>query len=460
MFVLSCFSVMGQTTSLNYNELGTLISDEGNYGTARFNAMSGAFGALGGDLSSVAVNPAGAVVSLNGKMSLSLDNSSTASQPTFLSKKDIDFNNSNFNLSNAGGVLLFNSYGKNVQWNRFALSFNHQIKHDFNSGFALKGGAERIKPYFIQNPKENIDYNIPFSQIYDRATTGQSTRFNLTFSAVKNNQLYLGASLNFHSFNFGEVAKLEEENANDQKDRHLNAFNVQESNYKGDGLSLSVGAIYRLKNLRLGLALETPTWYDEIVDESNIFKQNYSNSNKEYIYDGFTAIDTFDYPSNGNNKGFDTANDFELISYSFKTPARFTASMAYIFAKSGLISIDYSFRNYNGIRYGNEVDFKSVNRDFSEFFVNTNEVNLGTEWRIKKWSLRGGYHYKQNPNTFLKNSDIQGFSLGFGYNFGFANLDVSYYQDKHTDYFHIYSNNDTWINNNTSKLTGTLSFNL
>ena len=49
------------TCSIMYSQN---INDALNYtdnsyqGTARFNSMSGAFGALGGDLSSIAVNPA------------------------------------------------------------------------------------------------------------------------------------------------------------------------------------------------------------------------------------------------------------------------------------------------------------------------------------------------------------------------------------------------------------------
>ena len=53
------------------------ISDGLNYssnsldGTARFNSMSGAFGALGGDLSAIAINPAGSAVFNNGHFSIS-----------------------------------------------------------------------------------------------------------------------------------------------------------------------------------------------------------------------------------------------------------------------------------------------------------------------------------------------------------------------------------------------------
>jgi hypothetical protein len=45
--------------SLGYQDLGILFSQNDNNGSARFSAMSGAFGALGGDISSININPAG-----------------------------------------------------------------------------------------------------------------------------------------------------------------------------------------------------------------------------------------------------------------------------------------------------------------------------------------------------------------------------------------------------------------
>ena len=43
-------------------------------GTARFQAMSGAFGALGGDFSSLNINPAGSAIFLNNQVGFTLSN--------------------------------------------------------------------------------------------------------------------------------------------------------------------------------------------------------------------------------------------------------------------------------------------------------------------------------------------------------------------------------------------------
>ena len=54
MFAASSVSF---SQSLGYEDLAILFSQNDNNGTARFTSMSGAFGALGGDISSLNINP-------------------------------------------------------------------------------------------------------------------------------------------------------------------------------------------------------------------------------------------------------------------------------------------------------------------------------------------------------------------------------------------------------------------
>ena len=53
-------------------------------GTARFNAMSGAFSALGGDISSIFSNPAGSAVLNNNNFSFSLSTNNYSNENTIL----------------------------------------------------------------------------------------------------------------------------------------------------------------------------------------------------------------------------------------------------------------------------------------------------------------------------------------------------------------------------------------
>ena len=75
IFIFTAFTAFSQ--SLSYQDLAILFSQDDKNGTARFTAMSGAFGALGGDISSMNVNPAGLSVFNNSLFSGSFNSRNT-----------------------------------------------------------------------------------------------------------------------------------------------------------------------------------------------------------------------------------------------------------------------------------------------------------------------------------------------------------------------------------------------
>ena len=86
---------------------GLIYSSESLLGTARFNALSGAFGALGGDLSALSINPAGGAVFLNSGAAFSIAGNDTDNRATYFNTrtKSVD---TDINLNQAGGVFVFN----------------------------------------------------------------------------------------------------------------------------------------------------------------------------------------------------------------------------------------------------------------------------------------------------------------------------------------------------------------
>ena len=104
--VMLCIAYISNAQTLSYNDIGVLFSKENINGTARYNAMSGAFGALGGDLSSIETNPAGAAVFLKSEFSVSLNSRNTETASTFYGTNEFIENNYT-NLSQAGGVFVF-----------------------------------------------------------------------------------------------------------------------------------------------------------------------------------------------------------------------------------------------------------------------------------------------------------------------------------------------------------------
>ena len=104
--VCSLLLVLGASANAQ-NEIDALRYSQLNpVGTARFSAMGGAFGALGGDMSSLSVNPAGIGVFTRSTGSVTLGILSATTDGTYLGSTGSD-NKLNLNISNAGFVARF-----------------------------------------------------------------------------------------------------------------------------------------------------------------------------------------------------------------------------------------------------------------------------------------------------------------------------------------------------------------
>ena len=140
LFVLFCgIAVAGFSQSLGYQDLALLFSKDNNSGTARFNSLSGAFGALGGDLSAIGINPAGAAVFNTSLTSFSVNSRNTTINTNYYNNSNITKDNF-FNFSQAGAVFVFDNYS-NSDWKKFAFSFNYHLKNDFNNSFIASGNS-------------------------------------------------------------------------------------------------------------------------------------------------------------------------------------------------------------------------------------------------------------------------------------------------------------------------------
>ncbi|MBS9773883.1 MAG: outer membrane protein transport protein [Tenacibaculum sp.] len=448
------FSVSTYSQSLGYDDLGVMFAKDDNFGTARFEAMSGAFGALGGDLSSVHINPAGGAVARRSNFSITAGNTSVNSKANYYGAENSLRDNS-FNLSQIGGVLVFGG-AKNSNWNNFAISFNYKMKSDFNKSYSVKGNSGFA--LFNQHPSDKSNptnkYNKAKEQYFSNTYSGESGVFNIGLSSVYQNKLYIGGGVNIHSFKLDQVTNLTEVNLDD-KGNELTAFNEQTSAFEATGVSLSVGFIYKTdSNFRFGLAYETPTWYSNVIEENNLVEDPVFD---DWLF-GFTEIKT-------NDLGAVSAeNETRTNEYSLKTQGRLTASGAYVFAKKGLLSIDYTYKNYKGIKY---IDENDINENLESIFKATHSFNIGTEWRFDKVSVRGGYHYEQSPyeNTKFK-GNLNGFSLGAGYNFGKMKIDLSYRNSNNNSSYEMYDSRyprdvkPIEIKNNNSRIIGTVTFSL
>lgn len=439
--------------ALGYEDLGILFSQNDNNGTARFTAMGGAFGALGGDISSININPAGLSVFNNSVFSGTFNSRNSTINTTYYGNT-LGTQDEFINISQAGAALVFDTNYSN-ELTKFALGFNYRMTKDFNDSFSAQGnsGVATFTNFPLDTNTPALEYNIADEQRFFNNYRGDLTELNIGLSAVHQNKLHLGVAINFYDLNFSQQSTLSEFNS-DTNGNELDAFLYQESFITSTGFSANLGFIYKLhKNFRFGLSYQTPTWFTEVIDENNILDN-----------DGFNG-DTEIYVSNDNVIYDNTVNGFpsQIFDFRLRTPSKLTASAALIVGKFGLFSVDYSNRNFQNMRLSRG-NFNQENQSFQDNYRNTHNFNVGTEWRFNRFSLRGGYRFEQNPSKQALDSDnLEGYSLGGGYNFGNFRLDFSFKDNNRTSAYNFYSGfnvNAAELSQNNKVFTGTITINL
>lgn len=442
---------MSNSQSLGYEDLGILFSQNDLNGSARFTAMSGAFGALGGDISAINVNPAGLSVFNKSEFSSTFNSRRSGIISTYYGNAKTT-ENQFINLSNAGAVLVFDSaYSKD--WSKFAIGINYKVTKDFSDHFITQGnsGIATFTAYPLDLNDPALIYDIADEQRFNNAYTGKLSEINIGFSSVHQNKLHVGVSLNFYDLNFSQKSTLTEFNS-DANGNELDAFLDQENFTTGTGFSLNTGFIYKAtQNLRLGMSYQSPTWFTEVLELNNIL------DNDGYFGDTEIIVSEDNLIYDNTSGGFFPSQTF---MYRLQTPSKLTASAAFIFGKNGLISLDYINKNYKSITLSGD-DFSSENQAFQDFYRNTNNFNLGTEWRFDRLSVRGGYQFEQSPdNSAIASDNLEGYSLGAGYNFGNFKLDFSFTDNNRTGVYNFYQGfdvNSTNLDINNKIFTATIT---
>ena len=98
------------THAQSVNELIDLFTNNPN-GTARFEAMGGAFGALGGDLSSININPAGSAVFNDNEYGFTIGSEKKVNKTVFFNNQESEDDNK-FSFNQGGAVWLLKNTGE------------------------------------------------------------------------------------------------------------------------------------------------------------------------------------------------------------------------------------------------------------------------------------------------------------------------------------------------------------
>ena len=408
--LLSFMAINAQV--INYNQAGVLFTSEDINGTARFNAMSGAFGALGGDLSGADINPAGLAVFKKTQFSGSLGVTNTDVLTDFYGSGTENSIN-NLDLTQIGGVLVFNG-SRHSNTRKIAIGFNYSVTRDFENSWFARGNSSFAPITDFYDP--DVVYGIPNEQTFRNYTDGSNKKLVLTFASQPSDKLYVGASIVTYDLDYYQNTITEEFN----EDNDGNTFDVsaqEELFTAGTGIAFNIGLIAKpSQEVRLGLAYQSPTWY-ELSEEFIQYDDELFFNDQLDAQSGIASSSLFDY--------------------TLVTPSKVTGSFAYLFGKEGLISFDYSYKNYKNIKLRPSSEFIDENQDFNDGLKATSQFKVGAEWRIDNVSLRGGYSFEESPyEDAIDTDNISGFSLGLGFKLnGGMKLDLAYLNRNNTDVY-------------------------
>ncbi len=490
MVLLSCSTYSQDITD------AVRFSSQSVNGTARFTAMGGAFGALGGDVSAININPASSAVFLDNKFSGSLDltaiNNDASYGGGFNSTSESDFD-----LNQLGAVFVFTTNNENALFNKLSLGFSYQRTNNFDNEYFVSGNTtETISDFFLENAQgvpldllvprqgesasqlyrflgeensfsaqqaflgyetfiidavnpndfDNISYvsNVfgsNFSQNYTEITRGGSGKYTVNGGGMIGDRLHLGINLNLHVLDYRRETRFDEFNSGQGV---TDIFFDNTLRTRGAGVSLQVGGIAKLTDdWRLGFTYDSPTWM----------------SISEELIQGIETIQ-----ANSNNPSVFRPDVLNIYpDYSFRTPGRLSLSTAYVFGTSGLISFDYSYKDFSNMEFTSN-GFQFQNQTISDLMTSASTYNVGGEYRIQNTSLRAGYFVQETPykdEAFL--GDTTGYSFGIGYSFGSATLDFSYQrveQDRQGILYFTGFNQESQIQSVINNYMLTLSFNL
>ena len=468
-------------------------------GTARAISMGGAFGALGGDLTGVSINPAGIAVYRSSEVA------ATAVFQSESFKADNETNTKNkFNFRNFGFVGYFPTSNYTIPVVNFGFSYNKLKSFDREIGAyganrnsslmdymshvsnVSNGGAgidasimefddndKNYDPFlsgapwlsilgynsFLINPGKdgNPAYYSPLHNERVNNTLSMSERgsidtYDFTVGTSFYNTLSLGVTLSLTDIYYNLYSQNSEDFNNGANAGYdLRNWLVSE----GNGVGVKLGLIYRpINELRIGLSYQSPTWYS--------MTDRYSAEIEENV-EQYVTVDDYEP---GTTFSGEKRND-----YDFKTPDKWTLSAAAVLSNSLILSVDYELSNFKTMKYSAPSDsyymahdtYRSDNGYIKEDFKVTSTVRAGLEYRITpQFSGRLGYAWMQNPynDTFKENGnamtvgsttayrmegDANHFTGGLGYRFNrnfYADIAVVYktQDDELYSYSNVYDN--------------------
>lgn len=456
-------------------------------GTARNQAIGGAGGSLGGEFTSLFINPAGIGFFKTGDAVFTPSYSLINGKSDYLGAGASSSENK-FNINTSGVLFASPSRSKNVRNVTVGIGVNRQA--DFNNRIYYKGTnkqssySEKYLEELINNNERNpdsaalyypygsslaintylvdptFDSNGDVDGYLTRAdaamgllqentinTTGGITDVSLGVGVNVKDKWYFGGTLSVPFLNYTRDATYKESDASNDPNNGFNYFESTERlQSKGVGIGGKLGIIYKpVEFVRFGVAVHSPTFF-QITD-------NYVTMITADVEDGAGA-------THQSSTDLSTTNYEPLQSkYNLSTPWKFIVSGSYVFREvqdvtrqKGFITADVEYVDYTNPSFGvveNDMDtknyYKSLNGVIDNIYKDAINVRLGGEVKFNTWMVRLGGAYYGNPYKFEK-ANLMKVSGGLGYrNKGFF-VDLTYVHSIKKDVNYPYLLDDSNFN--------------
>lgn len=437
---------------LGWNDLYNLSFTSHNYGTARSMAMGNAFTALGSDLASASLNPAGIGMysSNNFNIGFMMQFSKTrtpASDPYYVGvprrHQEFKDHTERFGMASVGGIAnVYNGTGALTSFN-FGVVYNRiaDFNHDSMSAsignpayesmanlFATLGNVDGLvtnnngtmpfgdDPYYwgavlaykngLTNKDDQgwfvdrISGSAEIDQYSAIQTRGSIGEYAITAGMNFSDIFYIGATLGIQSVNYRRTIFYGENYiytdglypSGADMPYQLEYMNYSQSSHvTGTGINFKIGITLRPVHwMRLGVAYHTPTYY--------ALAHKYSSQMWSCTYSAGNNPDGYDLTPDGYM--YDNVYSPELIddgpnAWKFRSPSRLLLGAAFTIAQRIILSADYERSWYQSIRLTHAPIWGLDYTDATlEVFKGSNTVRVGAEAVVTNFlALRMGYIY-------------------------------------------------------------------
>ena len=472
---------------------GLRYSMEGLNGTSRFNAMSGAFSSLGGDLSAVALNPAGTSIFTRSEMSLTLAGVNSKNDANGRSTISSDFLLSQF------GVAFPIAIGEEG-WKNIAFAFNYQKTHNFDANdlnYTYRNKGANLGDFFLDKANGIMQQDLMLDVYENKRKVGRDNLYELysRMGKLKEPEKFRNALLGYTT-GLVNPASGKRELKPSMSDSEADAV-LEERKYKkniSDGITTiqnveqyTEGGVNkynfnfagRYEFLSFGINLNSHSVDYSVV---NKYRENYVNNTasdiRSALYQnevrtvgsGFSlqlgaiaevatglrigltyasptwytlqdeVSQSLSTTTQSNGTFFANPNVVAVYEkYYFRTPGSWTVGASWVWNKQLILSADYMYKGYGNMRFRSGLE--SENAIIQNTLGDANSLRFGAEYRLplsktNHLFLRGGYRYEQSPykTEYKPIGDLTGFSTGLGVSFGSMRFDLSY--DRATRAYH------------------------